>query len=210
MAAGIVACALLVASAALAAIDPETGRWRPGIGDPTIYGWLTVVAYFATAGLLAGNVRLSRTFGQPVGRPFWVTAMVLMLALGLNKQLDVQTLFTDVGRDLALAQVWYDARRSVQAVFVAGLLVGGVGLVVLIRLWLGSAWRLCRLSGIDIAVTLVFILVRASTFHHVDRMLGLDFAGLHVNVVLELGSIALVAAGALQWWRYVRDRDAPP
>ena len=29
----------------------EADRWRPGIGDPTFMGWLTVVAYF-TASLL--------------------------------------------------------------------------------------------------------------------------------------------------------------
>src|SRR4051812_4569456 len=27
------------------------GRWHPGIGDPGVVGWLTVVAYFAAAGL---------------------------------------------------------------------------------------------------------------------------------------------------------------
>ena len=25
------------------------GRWVPGIGDPSLMGWLTVVAYFVTA-----------------------------------------------------------------------------------------------------------------------------------------------------------------
>ena len=86
-----------------------------------------------------------------------------------------------------------------QATFIASLVVGGVVLVRLMRWWIGNAWESYRLCAIGVAVTLVFIIVRASTFHHVDRMLGLDFAGLRVNVVLELGSIALVAAGAWQW-----------
>lgn len=192
--------------AALAAVDPDTDRWRPGIGDPTVYGWLTVFAYFATVVLLAANVRLAGRLG--LGRQFWIAVMVFMLALGLNKQLDLQTWFTQVGRDLALAQGWYDGRRAVQAAFIAGLVVGGVVLVRLMRGWIGSAWELYRLCALGVAVTLVFIIVRASTFHYVDRMLGLDFAGLRVNVVLELGSIALVAAGAWQWRGRMLRREA--
>lgn len=187
----------LLPLAALAAIDPETGRWRPGIGDPTVYGWLTVVAYFAAAALLAANLRLATRLGM--GRQFWLAVMLFMLVLGINKQLDLQTWFTQVGRDLALAQGWYDGRRVVQAGFIALLVAGGVLMLRLMRGWIGSAWDLYRLCAIGVAVTFVFIIVRAATFHYVDRMLGMSFAGLRVNVLLELGGIALVMAGAWQW-----------
>ncbi|MCC5860424.1 MAG: hypothetical protein JJT93_00770 [Gammaproteobacteria bacterium] len=190
----------------LAAVDPETGRWRPGIGDPTVYGWLTVVAYFATAGLIAANLRLAARLG--LGRQFWIAVLLFVLALGVNKQLDLQTWFTQVGRDLALTQGWYANRRIVQAAFIASLALGGAVLVRLMRGWIGSAWELYRLCAIGVAVTLVFIVVRASTFHYVDRMLGLDFAGLRINVVLEIGSIALIAAGAWQWRVRMSRREA--
>jgi hypothetical protein len=190
---------------AVAALDPETGRWRASIGDPTVFGWLTVCAYFAAAALLGANLRLARQLGM--AWQFWLAVMLLMLALGFNKQLDLQTLFTQVGRDLAIAQGWYQDRRVVQAVFIAGLVVGGAVMVAWMRRWIGSAWDLYRLCAIGVAALLVFIIMRAATFHYVDRMLGLSLAGLRVNVLLELGAIALVAAGAWQWRRRARARS---
>jgi hypothetical protein len=42
----------------------------------------------------------------------------MLFLLGVNKQLDLQTLLGDVGRSVSTAQGWYDKRRAVQAVFV--------------------------------------------------------------------------------------------
>lgn len=195
----------LLPSLALAAIDPDTGRWRPGIGDPTVYGWVTVAAYLGTAALLLANRRLAARLG--LADAFWPVAGLLMLALGINKQLDLQTWFTQVGRDLALAQGWYDDRRVMQAAFIAALTLGGVAITLCMRRLLRSAWDQYRLCAIGVVVTLVFVVVRAATFHHVDRMLGMDFAGLRVNVLLELGGIALVLIGAVLWRRRSRQRE---
>lgn len=189
----------LLAPLALAAIDPETGRWRPGIGDPTVYGWVTVAAYLAAAVLLLANRQLAARLG--LAGTFWLATGLLMLALGINKQLDLQTWFTQVGRDMAHAQGWYDDRRAVQAAFIAVLALGGVAVTVFMRRLLRTAWDQYRLCAVGVVVTMVFVVVRAATFHHVDRMLGMNFAGLRVNVVLELGGIALVLLGAVLWRR---------
>jgi hypothetical protein len=44
---------------------------------------------------------------------------------------------------------------------------------------------------------LVFVLIRASSFHHIDLFLGLSFGGAKTNWILELGSIGIIFIAAL-------------
>src|SRR5215471_20103805 len=95
-------------------------NWSPGIGDPTVAGWLTVILYLVTS----------------VG--CWI------LARGLGS--------ADIER---------------------------------------RAWR---------GTTLVtgYVLIRAASFHHVDRFIGRTILGFRWNWILEMGGIALVLF-ASQW-----------
>src|SRR3954468_15751872 len=79
------------------------GQWRPGIGDPTLLGWTTVVAYFAAA-LACGRTAAAKG-GRPT--PFWSLLSLLLVFLGFNKQLDLQSVLTEIGRRLAREQGWY-------------------------------------------------------------------------------------------------------
>lgn len=174
------------------------GRWHPGIGDPTAAGWITVAAY-ASAMLLC--CLCQRTSPHGPARQFWMAMACTMAALGLNKQLDLQTWFTEIGRDLALAHGWYARRRLVQALFIAALVITGL---------LGRSWLLQRIKGLDgyarraatgLVVLGVFVLVRAASFHHVDALLGVAVENVRLNAVLELGGIAIIAAAAWGGWR---------
>ena len=172
-------------------------RWRPGIGDPTTLGWLTVVAYFATA-LLAGWVGLRARSYFPSerrsrNRLLWLGVAACLIALGFNKQLDLQSLFTDIGRTFSHRQGWYDQRRSVQKLFALGL--GALGFT----LFLVMAWKLRRslrthwLLLFGACFLLSFLLVRAVSFHHFDRFLNLRLFGWRMNWILELTGIACIA-----------------
>ena len=70
-------------------------HWSPGIGDPTVAGWLTVVLYLVTS---VSCWMLARELG-PAGldRRAWRSISVLFLFLGINKQLDLQTALTEAG-----------------------------------------------------------------------------------------------------------------
>jgi hypothetical protein len=120
----------------------------------------------------------------------------LLLFLGINKQLDLQTLLGDVGRRTARAQGWYAERRVYQALFIAG--VTAVGLMALgVFSWLGRReWRRNFVALLGTVFLYVFVLVRASSIHHVDAMLGWTWRGWTWNWILELGGIVVVALGA--------------
>ena len=82
------------------------GRWHPGIGDPTFLGWFTAFSYLAAAWLCRRAGRRVRG-KHPDARRMrlaWSLMALLMLALGINKQLDLQSWLTYVGKDMAIQQ----------------------------------------------------------------------------------------------------------
>jgi hypothetical protein len=180
------------------AIQIDDGRWHPGIGDPTLIGWFTVIAYCVAALICYGNSK--RFANVPKGR-FWWNLTLFMLALGINKQLDLQSWFTEVGRDLALQYGWYGNRRLVQGTFIATLVVS----TLLIGLFIRQRWShwdaYSRKASYGLLVLFAFVFLRATSFHHVDAMLGLNLDGLSLNEVLELGGIGTIAwaASARMW-----------
>lgn len=175
------------------------GRWQPGLGDPSLMGWVTTASYAAAALLCLRRAWIS--YGDPALRRkpcwFWTVCGLIMLALCINKQLDLQTLFTDIGRQWAQAGGWYDERRTVQSLFIKGLGIAGVG-GFLFALWFIRGARPHYYTAlIGLTFTGCFVMVRAASIHHVDRFIGLDIAGVKMNWVFELGGIIVVAASAL-------------
>jgi hypothetical protein len=186
-----------ITPAALAAISAETGRWVPGLGDPTWFGWMTVLAYVAAGVLCLGNSMLAAQALRPAR--FWTVTCVFMFALALNKQLDLQSWFTQMGRDLALSQGWYEWRRVVQLFFILSLALGGFAAAFALRYWLRDSWSEYRVACVGAIALMVFIVARAAAFHHVDTLIGMRLRGVRLNVIFELSAIALVALGAFRW-----------
>jgi hypothetical protein len=187
------------ASAALYTPGPQ-GLWQLEIGDPSLLGWLTVVGYFAASWLCGRTAWLLRARSQHAGRGawFWAVLAILLALGGINKQLDLQSLLTGVGRTMAVAQGWYDQRRVVQAAFVGTLLVAGtvtLGTLAWVTRGYGAPARLALVGSVGLTV---FVVIRASSFHRVDHLIGVDLLGLRVNWVLELGGIACVGLAGWQ------------
>jgi hypothetical protein len=202
------------------------GEWSPGIGDPTFVGWLTVAAYFATAWLCWKSLRRScgarglaalraslaglRTLARPrragpgLGESaarldaLWLCLSALMLFLGVNKQLDLQSAVTAVGRILAHGQGWYDHRHAVQAAFIVVVGLSGLAGLGAVALLARGHFERVRLALLGMVFLVAFVLIRASSFHHMDALIRTEVAGARMNWVLELGGIACVAASA---WR---------
>lgn len=63
-------------------------RWRPGIGDPTIVGWVISAGYLLCALLCIRAARLDRPFRHDpthAGPRFWWTVAAAVFILGVNK-----------------------------------------------------------------------------------------------------------------------------
>ena len=171
--------------------------WTPGIGDPTIAGWVTVAAY-AVCGVLC-----FRATRQSISRRWWTALGFLLGLLGVNKQLDLQSLFTSILRDLARFQGWYDQRGHYQAEFISLMIVSGFILAIFLALTVGrKSDNMVRLSIVAVCVLGAFVVVRAASFHHVDFMLGLTWQGVRFNTAMELGPLLIIMFAAWQAGRH--------
>lgn len=173
--------------------DCVSARWTPQIGDPTATGWLTVVIY-GLGTLLAFLVWRRLPTGQ--GRGFWAVVTLILACLAVNKQLDLQSALTMTGKCLARAQGWYDNRRLVQQAFIACVLLAMVvGLLAGFRSLQGQMRRnAVALTGL--AVLCAFVAIRALSFHHFDRLIGMRDHGISVNFLLENSGLALIVLNA--------------
>lgn len=170
------------------------GRWHPGIGDPSIGGWLTVVAYFVAA---AFSLQASRRAAIIRLKWFWLSTATILVVLGINKQLDLQSWITEAGRRVAVIGGWYEQRAHVQRAFITTIALGGFGLIVLLAgiMWQELAQIWLGIAGLILLV--VFILIRAMSFHHVDQWICTSIASIPINWILELGGIAAIGFSAL-------------
>ena len=176
------------------------GRWSPEIGDPTPIAWLTVALYALCAWQC---YRLATRHAAQLGRSeatlWWILALGLA-ALGINKQLDLQTALTEFGRIVAHQDGWYERRRAVQVVFIYAV-AAIAGCAAIAMAYLARAAPLATRAAIAGSVCLLaFVAIRAASFHHFDLFIGREYFGLRANWILEIGGICIILFGARRRW----------
>lgn len=176
--------------------------WQQQIGEGGPLEWAAVAGYLLAGALcvLAAR-RLAAVANARAERRLWHAIAGALLLLGVNKQLDLQTLLFDAGREFALTYGWYGARRVVQwAAFGAGAIV-----VVLSALWLlPTIWRqgaTMRTACAGMALIGLYVALRAAKFQHVLW----DTPGFNGPVWLPaLELVGIVAVAGAAWWRWRR------
>jgi hypothetical protein len=172
-------------------------NWSPGIGDPTIGGWVTVVLYFSA---VWSSWKTSNFVNTPSEGHLWRAISILFVALGINKQLDLQTALTELGRVFATEQGWYGERQTIQAWFIIGVALTCTFVAVTLPIWARKSPAPTWLAVIGMTTVLAFVLIRAASFHHIDKFIGNRILGLRWNWVLEMTGIAMVIF-ASEWRR---------
>ena len=176
----------------------ENGRWAPSIGDPTVMGWVTVVVYFTVA-IICLKAATTENANKSE-KLFWFYLTFFLIALGINKQLDLQSLLTQTGKDLAIAQGWYKDRRFMQMGFIILIgLLGVTGTIILLKTY-RNANTAIKIAFIGCIILFVFILMRASSFHHMDILINMELAGVRMNGILELGGLAIIGVGGFLYF----------
>ena len=175
-------------------------NWTPGIGDPTIGGWVTVALYLLASGscwISAQKLGLEEV-PRSNERRAWRAMSVLLLVLGIIKQLNLLTALTAAGRVLARNQGWYEQRQFVQLVFIAVAAMTCLIAAITLLLWARNSSIPTRIALIGTTMILGFVLIRAVSIHQVDRFIGERVLGLRWNWILEMSGISLVLF-ASQW-----------
>jgi hypothetical protein len=166
-----------------------------------------VVAYFAAAlscFRLRGRFSASADTLRRKERRCWTLLAGVLSFLCINKQLDLQTAMTEFFRGLARQEGWYQVRFYYQVGFIGAMALAlPTGAILL--LWLARRLpRPCKVAVLGLITLGVFVLIRAASFHHIDRLLGARLLHLRLNWILELSGIAIVLVGTRQRWRQLR------
>jgi hypothetical protein len=160
-------------------------------------GWFTVGSYFACAISSFILASIDKGADRRFIR-FWSVIGLMMILLGINKQLDLQSLFTEVGRQVARMQGWMDQRRVVQFWFIMALGTAAMGGFLSFAVSRRDLFRRFKLAFIGLFFLLSFIVIRAASFHHFDQMLGFRLFGVRMNWALELTGIYLIIGAGLK------------
>ena len=105
---------------------------------------------------------------------------------------------------LAYSEGWYSKRRSVQVAFIGFVTLSCAAIVVILlvsaRHTPGPTW----LALLGTVFVFGFVLIRASSFHHMDRFISSRILGFRWNWVLEMGGISLTLIASI--WRRQKSR----
>ena len=167
------------------------------VHDQGPLAWFVVAAYLIAAFLAfrAASATADRERG------FWLATGIIMVLLGINKQLDLQSDLTDIGRAAAHSEGWYGWRRDVQGVFLLLMALGTAATAALLWRWLRASSHSAKVAAMGLAILLAFIFVRAASFHHIDYWVTVPIAGLRSGWWLELLGIAVISWAAATYRR---------
>lgn len=192
------------------------------IGDPTVAGWVIFSGYFAVAMICARafrvaliGSRMAAVYPQPEDRRakdrtaayrasllFWGMVIALFIFLGINKQIDLQTWITDVGRRMAMEQGWYERRGEVQTLFVLSIAISGLAMLAILLKLTRDLLPRHVLAFFGLSLLALFLLAAASSFHDLEAALATEILGVRISWMLELTGIGCVGACAIvnDWW----------
>jgi len=187
-----------VQSSSIWSLEYLMGRWQPGFHDDHFIGWLITGSYLACAILAFIYATFLNQRENRRAYHFWLAIGILMTLLGINKQLALQMLLTEMGRQVARAQGWYENRHIVQFTFIIIFVTTFSGAFVWFTRSFRDLSRRYLLAFCGLFFLLTFVFIRASAFHHVDELIQFDLHGIRMNWILELAGIYMILLAVLK------------
>ncbi|MCM8532916.1 MAG: hypothetical protein NE330_17235 [Lentisphaeraceae bacterium] len=145
-------------------MNSEIFRWKLGIGDPTIEGWIISGLYFLAAIFCFMKFQNRHELSSRKLQT-WLAVCFVLLFLSFNKQLDLQTLISDVGRYIAVKTELMEQRHIFKRAFI---LVVGLSAVSILFLFRENVLILIKTEKLAFAGILslgLFVILRATSFH---------------------------------------------
>lgn len=179
-------------------------EWRLRVDNPTFGAWLIAASYIVAAVLciIAGRARRARAALRPEGGRdrsplFWYIVAAALFVLGVNKQLALQILLVEIGREISHSGGWYATRRAVQVAFLIALGECGLGAIIFFAWLIRRAFLRHVFALAGLMALVAFLVIRAITIQGIDRLYGRDFGNRHVLFIVEFGAILVIIASAM-------------
>jgi magnesium-transporting ATPase (P-type) len=169
-------------------------------GHLTPLGWAVAVVYVLGALCCARAGRVTQQDGRRCSnkqQPWWVITAVLLF-LGINKLLNLQTTLINLGRATAWTESWHQYQRVAQVVFVV---LFTLALLAVFAAFLKKCRWFVKERPLPLAGVLIlflFVVIRVSTLNHVEALFHLNLYDNYWGWILELGGTACIAWSAAQ------------
>ena len=178
--------------------DPPIATWLLEAGDPTFLAWAVTIGYLITSFLCirAALVKKRIPLSPGPSEPWWLLATITAF-LGINKELDLQTLAIDIARNAARSEGWYALRRGAQKAITLAVLATAA---LLAWHFVRSHWKFLgrnRTLTTGLCLVTLYAILRMSAINHVELSSAGDGEP-HVLLFVELLGVSLFAFGALQ------------
>jgi hypothetical protein len=172
-------------------------EWRPQIDNPNFVGWLVVAFYGLAALVCARAAVLASSNRSKSAAGIWRGLALVLGFLGVNKQLNLQTLLIVLGRHWAVAAGWHGQRRTVQLAFSLAFGLGLGLLLVWLKIRHGGFFQRNRPVLWGLLVLAFFVALRCSTINHANQVLGLGSNDKEWAWALEVAGSTLIGIGAI-------------
>lgn len=169
-------------------------KWAPRWGDTDAVGIALTSGYVLTTVTVLLAARQSP---NQADRRLWWGAALFLLLLTVNKQLDLQSYITIVGRCMAKGEGWYAHRFAVQKLVTYGVIAVVGALILFVLAFLR---RLIHGNSLLLAGLLLltgFIIIRMISFHHMDQLLRTEVFSIRLHRLIEGGALSVVLLAAL-------------
>jgi hypothetical protein len=188
----------------------ENGYWKKDRGDPTVMGWFITFCYFLTFIISFYLVKKTIPFIKNKNIIwFWYSVTILIILLGINKQLDLQMLFADYARLYAKMSGMFVNRRPFQHKIISLLATMGISVF---SIFIYTFWRAPKtiwVALIGFSILFSFPLIRLVSLHRLEALLYKSFLSVRIVDVIEVMGIAIVLSAVfLNYLIYLKSSTA--
>lgn len=184
------------------------GHWKDKRGDPTAVGWLTTVLYLSVFVASIYWVIQTRAINPNFKYSwFWLGASILILLLGINKQLDIQMLFADLARFYAKLSGIYMNRKPFQQKIISFLATIGISTFSVLLYLLRKAPKKMWLTLVGFSILFSFPLIRLVSLHSLEALLYYSVHSVRVVDLIEIVGITIILITAYLNYNDIKNRD---
>jgi hypothetical protein len=137
----------------------------------------------------------------------WFSLFVLLVLLGINKQLDLQLLLARIGKEVVVHEGWRKKWKLVNEIFLAAIGTGAMVAFVMLLRYVGEAWRKYWAPLLGLVLLGIFVLIRAGM--NIPRIEAVNMKFYTALHLMEVFTVLFIGASAM-WSVRARRADHVP
>ena len=178
-------------------MNTEIFRWKLGVGDPSYEGWAICILYLLASVMSWFRCRSFRESDPDYSR-LWIFISGGLLFLGINKQLDLQTIISDIGRWIATELSLMEQRHIFKIVFMLLLLIIGLWFLFRFKAKIIKMFHKEKFTVLGLALLMAFIFLRATSFHILSDEVNEILNSFRFFLIFELMALMVIIFSLLE------------